>query len=210
MKISLGITVKNEGQYLSNLLNNIFDNVGEYEYEIIILDDFSDDPLTKDILSNAATHEKVSVYQHALNNHFANQKNYLNSKCIGTYIFQVDCDETISPYLLQNLHTILEQNNHIDLFWVPRINTVEGLTQEHIQQWRWAVNEKGWVNFPDYQSRIYKNNPEIKWKFAVHEIIEGHDTFAKLPADEVYALTHHKTITRQELQNQMYSKIRRV
>jgi hypothetical protein len=36
------------------------------------------------------------------------------------------------------------------MFRVPRVNTVEGITQQHIQQWRWNVNENGWVNWPDY------------------------------------------------------------
>ena len=94
-----------------------------------------------------------------------------------------------------------------DLFLVPRINTIEGLTQEHIQKWRWRVDEKGWVNFPDYQTRILQNSPKISWASKVHEVITGHNSFALLPAEESYCLIHHKHIARQEVQNQFYSTL---
>jgi hypothetical protein len=102
---------------------------------------------------------------------------------------------------------MLEQNSEVDLFFVPRINTVEGLTQEHIIKWRWNVDEKGWVNFPDYQTRIYKKSPEIKWEGKVHERITGTKTFSPLPAEEVWCLYHPKNIEKQEKQNNYYGTI---
>jgi hypothetical protein len=85
--------------------------------------------------------------------------------------------------------------------------TVEGLTSEHIAKWKWHVNENGWVNWPDYQWRIYKNTPDIKWKNKVHEVIEGYKTMAQLPAYEDLALYHPKTIQRQEKQNSYYNTL---
>jgi len=210
LKISFAITVHNEGQYLENLMAEILNNCGAYyDFEIIIVDDFSDDEFTVHTLRDIEQWTPdAKVYQRHLNSNFAEQKNFLNSKCTGDYIFQIDADESPSKYILTNLITILEANE-VDLYWLPRINTVEGLTEEHIQRWGWRVSKKGWVNWPDFQSRIYKNSPEIKWKYSVHEIIEGHKTFAYLPDMEQCALTHHKTISRQEFQNQMYSKIKR-
>jgi hypothetical protein len=41
---------------------------------------------------------------------------------------------------------------------VPRVNTVKGITQEHIQKWGWIVDNQGRVNWPDLQWRIYANN----------------------------------------------------
>ena len=57
-------------------------------------------------------------------------------------------------YLLQQLKQILEIND-VDLIWIPRVNTIDGMTQEDIQQWGWRVTEKGWVNYPDYQKLVY-------------------------------------------------------
>lgn len=139
------------------------------------------------------------------NNNFADWKNLLNSYCTGDYVYQIDADEMISEYMIKNLHQILEMNPSVDLIFVPRINTVQGITQEHIEKWRWNVNDKGYVNFPDRQGRIYKKG--MTWHCKVHERIIGGSKFASLPDDEEYCIQHHKTIERQERQNDLYSRI---
>ena len=66
----------------------------------------------------------------------------------------------------------------------------------------------GWVNWPDYQWRIWKNTPEIKWVNKVHERLDGFKTYAQLPADtEAMALYHPKTIDRQIKQNAYYDTL---
>ena len=72
-------------------------------------------------------------------------KNNLKSHCTKDYIFQVDKDEIPHEFLVEYLPQVL-QENPVDIVFVPRVNTVEGLTDEHIQKWKWKVNEKGWVN----------------------------------------------------------------
>jgi glycosyltransferase involved in cell wall biosynthesis len=140
------------------------------------------------------------------NNNFADWKNILNDYCSGDYIFQIDADEMISEYMVGNLYEILELNPDVDLIFVPRINTVEGITQEHINKWGWNVNDKGYVNYPDYQGRIYRKN--MSWYGKVHERIIGGQKFSSLPNDnELYCIQHHKTITKQEKQNDLYNKI---
>jgi len=91
--------------------------------------------------------------------------------------------------------------------YLPRVNTVDGLTPEHVTKWGWNVNSEGWVNWPDYQTRIYKNVPEIKWVNKVHERLEGHKQFAYLPMEEDYSLYHPKTIERQVKQNEYYDTL---
>ena len=126
--------------------------------------------------------------------------------CNGDYIFQIDADEMISKWCLENLGMIL-QYNPIDVLLVPRINTVKGLTQEHINKWRWRVDNEGRVNFPDFQFRIYKNTPNINWKNKVHEVLQGYETISELPLDEPWCLIHEKTIERQEKQNNYYNTL---
>jgi glycosyltransferase involved in cell wall biosynthesis len=139
------------------------------------------------------------------NDNFADWKNRLNDYCTGDYIYQIDADEMISEYMVKNLHQILEMNPDVDLIFVPRINTVSGITHEHVLKWRWNVNEKGYVNFPDRQGRIYRKG--MSWYSKVHERIIGGSKFASLPDDEEYCIQHHKTIERQERQNDYYGKI---
>ena len=105
------------------------------------------------------------------------------------------------------LNDILDNNIDKDLVLVPRINTVEGLTEAHIQKWGWNVNEKGWVNFPDVQTRIYKNSDKIYWVNKVHERIVGFESYTNFPADEIYCIRHPKTIDRQERQNNYYDTL---
>jgi len=139
------------------------------------------------------------------NDNFADWKNILNGYCTGDYIYQIDADEMISEYMVQNIHTILEMNKDVDLIFVPRINTVQDITEEHIKKWGWVVNEKGYINFPDAQGRIYRKG--MGWYGKVHERIIGGQKFSSFPLDEEYCIQHHKTINKQEKQNKFYSSI---
>ena len=90
---------------------------------------------------------------------------------------------------------------------VPRVNTVKGLTEAHINKWSWRVDKRGWVNWPDYQLRIWKNKKEIYWTNKVHETLFGYETYAPLPKAEQYALYHPKDIERQEKANDYYDTL---
>lgn len=202
MKISYAITVYNELEEIKRLVSFLLSNK-RTEDEIVIL---FDDKGTEEVWNYLVQVEgDITILHRAqFRNDFSEWKNKLTSLCDGDYIFQIDADEMPTEDLINNLPYILEINPEVDVFLVPRINTVEGLTQQHIRQWRWNVNEKGWVNFPDYQWRIYRNIPNIRWENKVHEVIQGHKTSTLLPAEEEYCLYHPKTIDRQEKQNNYY------
>ena len=139
--------------------------------------------------------------------HFADWKNHLTSLCSGDYIFQIDADEIPHSILIEALPEILESNPDNEVYLVPRVNTVTGIMTEHVKKWGWRLSNEGWVNWPDYQWRIWKNKPEIKWVNKVHEKLEGFLTYAPLPKAEQYALYHPKTIEKQEKQNAFYETI---
>jgi glycosyltransferase involved in cell wall biosynthesis len=207
MKISYAITVCNELKEIIELTNFLQSRIEE-EDEIII--QYDTNGVTKEV-SDFLTifgniNKQTKIVSFPLNKDFATFKNNLKKNCSGDYIFQIDADEIPTEYLMQNIKTILESNN-VDIVFVPRVNTVNGLTEAHIQGWRWNVNEKGWVNFPDYQTRIYKNTNDVEWFGKVHERISGYNTFANFPAEERFSLYHHKQIERQEKQNNFYNNI---
>lgn len=206
MKISYAILTHNEGEYIEQVLKFLVDNKGLND-EIVVVDDYSSDELSKAILEEYEAMGVIKLVKRELNGDFAAQKNYLTSLCNGDYIFQIDADELPTVWLMQNLAEILEANPELEVYLVPRINTVDGLTEEHIRKWRWNVNEKGWINFPDYQWRIYKNNPKIQWVNKVHERLVGFSTYTLLPEQVEFCLTHFKTIDRQEKQNAFYDTI---
>jgi hypothetical protein len=207
MKISYAITVCNEEKEVAMLINFLLIHKREQDEIVVLADSPKMSQTLQELLRACASINQILLIESEFEGHFADWKNLLTSHCTGKYIFQIDADELPTEDLIVNLPYILEVNQEVDVFRVPRVNTVEGLTQEHIRQWRWNVNEKGWVNFPDYQWRIYRNDPSIKWKNKVHEVLEGFKTSTLLPAEELYCLYHPKTIDRQEKQNKYYDTI---
>ena len=205
MKISYGLTVCNEHEELKNLIEYLVKRI-EAEDEIIVV--YDQNRVTSEVLEVLEEYKEEAIsYPFNFQQNFLENKNFMNSKCTGEYIFQIDADEIPESFLLQNLKAILE-DNPVDLIITPRKNLVEGLTPEHIQKWGWNVNEKGWVNWPDAQKRIYKNTPGIQWSgHQIHGMVEGYKTFATLPFTEEWSIIHNKTINRQENQNERYTKI---
>ena len=207
MKLSFAIPVCNEIAEIQRLLSFLVENKRSQDEIIVLYDSNNGTPKVEEYLRSKSINGEFNWFSYKFDSHFANMKNKLSSLCNGDYIFQIDADEMISIEGLTLIPQIIENNLTVEVYRVPRINTVEGLTPEHIQKWGWNVNEKGWVNFPDSQWRIYKNTPEIKWKNKVHEVLEGYDRYSELPYNEELCLIHEKTIERQEKQNELYSKI---
>jgi len=207
MKISYAITVCNEVLEIQRLLNFLLENKREQDEIVIVFDTTNGSPSIEEYLrANSVNNTKFSWYPYPFQGDFSALKNHLTKNCIGDYIFQIDADEVPSLTLMQYLPIILESNN-VDVLRVPRINTVKGITPDHIKKWKWIVDSRGRVNWPDPQWRVYRNNGVIKWKNKVHEVLEGYETHSILPFEEEFALEHHKDIKRQEKQNQLYENL---
>ena len=205
--VSYALTASTEVEELPRLITALESSIGS-EDEIILQLDKGNTSIELSSLVKA-DFPSIKVIDFPLDNHFGNFKNNLKSKCSKDYIFQIDADEIPHPSLLDLLPEILETYPEAGLFHVPRINTVEGITRDHLEAWNWTMNEKGWVNWPDYQPRIFKNIPEITWKLPVHETITNYKTASFFPEAEEYCLYHPKTITRQQKQNEFYSTLSR-
>jgi hypothetical protein len=208
MKISYGLTAWIEHQELDRLLNFLAPRIDEEDEIIIVYDQNRVTPEVMTVMENFKR-DNYKYYSFNFQQNWLENKNYLGSMCTGDYIFQIDSDELPNEFLLENIKYLLE-NNPVDVFIVPRVNIVNDLTDEHIKKWGWNVNEKGWVNFPDPQKRIYKNDPSIQWKDPegqpqVHGMVEGYKTYAALPFEEEWSLYHMKHITKQEYQNNLYN-----
>ena len=204
MRISYAIPVCNEHEELKRLLKFLVQNIEENDEIVVQCDQGNTTPEVYKVLGDF---NKVKVIEFPLKGDFASFKNNLKENCSGEWIFQIDADELPHESLIVNLRELLKINPTTDLFLIPRVNTVDGLTQGHINQWRWNVNEKGWVNWPDYQTRIVQNNPKIKWTSKVHEVLVGHKSYALLPQEEEWCLYHPKDIKRQEIQNKFYGTL---
>ena len=211
MKISYAIPVCNEYKEIEYLLNYLVRHIRTEDEIVIQCDQGNTTPEVYKVLSKYKAPvgyiDPIKVIEFPLNNNFAAFKNNLKDNCSGNYIFQIDADEYPEEYLMNTIEWIITNNPKTDIFWVPRINTVTGLTQEHIDKWGWNICPKGRVNFPDYQCRIFKNIKRIKWKNKVHEVLTGYKTESQLPANDEFCIHHPKTIKRQEKQNLLYETL---
>lgn len=207
MKITYAITVCNEQFEIIRLVDMIRKNKRPEDDIVVLFDQTNGNSEIPDWLIKQSKYPGFQFWRGFFNGNFADWKNTLKEYCTGDYIFQIDADEYPNKELFTQLPAILESNPDNEVYLVPRVNTVEGLTEEHIAKWGWKVDDKGWVNYPDFQWRIWKNKPEIKWKNKVHEVLEGFKTYAPLPAQEEFSLYHPKDIKRQEKQNEYYDSL---
>ncbi len=207
MKISYGITVHNEAEELFRLTDLLINNI-EKEDEIVICVDGDDEKVNLVLQNLQKTYQwnnNIIIYNRKLDGNFADHKNSVIEKSTGDYVFHIDADEYPNEILLQQLKQILEINN-VDLVWIPRVNTIDGMKEEHIRKWGWRVTENRWVNYPDYQARVFRNDEKIRWTRPLHEYIAGCKTYAHLPPHEELSLYHPKTIEKQEKQNTFYNE----
>jgi hypothetical protein len=207
MKVSFAITVCNELKEIKRLIPFLLEKKRMEDEIVILYDEKNGDEnildflLPYNVLPNVQTWRGIGFKEN-----FAEWKNKLNEYCNGDYIFQLDADEMISEFLVKNVYEIINLNPEVELFYVPRHNVVEGITENHIKKWNWKIDDKGRINFPDYQGRIYRKGS--KWVNKVHERIEGIKNYSILPMDqEEYHIKHYKNIDKQEKQNLLYSKI---
>lgn len=206
MKISYAIPVCNEHVEIQRLVSFLLKHKQSNDEIVIMFDSKNGSKAVEEYLRSHSVNAEFQWHPNEFDGHFGNMKNKLNSLCSGDYIFQIDADELPDIGLMENIHGILELND-VDVILVPRVNTVAGLTDEHIQKWGWNVNSDGWVNWPDMQWRLYKNSDNIKWINKVHEQLDGFKTISHLPLQEELALHHPKTIERQEKQNEYYDTL---
>ena len=204
MKISYGITVHNEAEELQKLLQVLNKNIDK-EDEIVVCVDGDDEKVEAVLGESLSSWQNYIVYKRKLDKDFSAQKNSVIEKASGDYIFHIDADEYPNEILIQQLKEILKINE-VDLIWIPRVNTIEGMKEEHIQRWGWRVTENSWVNYPDYQARVFRRDESIRWTRPLHEYIKGCKTYAHLPPHEELSLYHPKTIQKQEKQNLFYNE----
>lgn len=212
--ISFLVTCHTETETLKKLLFGLVAHVlSDQNGEIVVLRDVVDAPDTKAIVEGYLQEypEIIGCYDHFLNNDYGAHKNVGSTLCKGDYIFQIDGDERPEPELLLNFEEIIKSNPNTEVFWVPRINDFRGVTEEHAKRFGWRLTEsktykRPIVNWPDWQARLYKNRPHIKWNRKLHETLAGHNSYGLFPEMEELALYHDKTIETQLKTNERYNK----
>lgn len=203
--ISYLVTAYNEHEELERLLVQL-SNIAREEDEIILQLDLTATPEVREVAKNFDCNIDL-LLNFPLNGDFATFKNNILDHASKDFRFLIDADETLHPWLAENLVSILEANPDVEMYYVPRINLVNGLTEEHIQKWGWRLDDQNKINFPDFQGRLSRNKSYIKYTGKVHERLEGFKSYACFSTQDEFCLIHIKDISRQIKQNEFYSKL---
>jgi len=148
MKISVNIITKNASKTLEGAIQSIKGVVDE----IVIVDTGS----TDDTVTIAKKYTK-KVYQIPFSQDFSRVRNYAISKSTGAWVFVLDVDEIPSEELKKQIPELIKQRMY-DGFWFRR---------------RWYLDQNMFLHhglfYPDYQMRLFRNNPQNLYINRVHE-----------------------------------------
>ena len=137
--ISYTITACNEEQELLTLIDTLSPHINDDDELIIQFDaDRVTDGVREVVDQYLEVIKNMIVVEFPLANDFSSFKNNLKRYCTKKWIFNLDADEIPSVYLLENIKNILTTNERVDMFLLPRWNTVFGITPEHVKRWGWA------------------------------------------------------------------------
>jgi len=195
MKVSYTIQVCNESRELFSLVNFLL-KVKDSEDDVTVIVDSRN---KTDKVARVLDHfrDRVAVYERPFDN-FVDNSNFHIEKATGDYIFGLDADEMPQEALIRNFKRAITETD-ADVIWIPRINIHPGGTQEFFQKYKFHVNENGWINWPDYQGRIYKRNGVIKWGHdAIHTKLVGTTKSIQLQPAPHLAMWHIKSIEKQD------------
>ncbi|MDA3835613.1 MAG: glycosyltransferase, partial [Spirochaetales bacterium] len=162
--LSLCMIVKDEEKWLAQCLSSVASIV----QEIIIVDTGSMDNTVEIVKSFGA-----KVFHHAWNNDFAEARNVSLEHATGEWVFVLDADEIIAKKDLPgiweaclsgrfNAYTLITRNYTADSRgsnWVP-----------NDEAYKEAKGLPGW--FPSRKVRLFKNNKDVRFEGAVHELAE--------------------------------------
>jgi glycosyltransferase involved in cell wall biosynthesis len=210
MKISYAITVSVETVEIKRLINLILSHKREQDEICVLLDKPKASNELIDILYKYSSNDNITLKESSFNGNFAEWKNELTRMCKGDWIFNIDADEMPNEYLFELLPELIELNPNLDLVYVPRINTLDGDTneiQKYVMSQGWKIDNKGWINYPDLQGRVFRNDESIKWEGRVHEKIIGTKSHSILPLEERFSIYHPKSLDKQIKQNELYKQI---
>jgi glycosyltransferase involved in cell wall biosynthesis len=144
MKISVLICTHNEGDYIRQLLTKLTSFIKQDKtgvlWNIVVVDDYSTDTETRTILESEFRKD-ITLYSHPLNANYAQHKNFGNSKCTGDWILNLDADEWVTDDFLGYIPLVIDANPQIDAYALPRLNTVDGLTLDHVRKWGWIITK---------------------------------------------------------------------
>jgi glycosyltransferase involved in cell wall biosynthesis len=202
--ITYAIGVCDEHRELHSLLTFLKRTKDERDDINVLVDSGKETPEVTRVLELFS--DDISVNRRLFDGDFASHRNYHIEKCSGDYIFMIDADEIPQEDLIRSIRQPFEKTE-CDLVLVPRMNLCPGYTREWLKKYNFNANEVGFINWPDYQGRIFKNDPSIRWSKNLHEVVTGAKHVIRLDPMPSIGIWHIKSTERQEKQDDFYKNL---
>ena len=194
MKITYSIQVCNESRELYSLLNFLIKVMDKHDNIHVVVDSLHKTDKVDKVIEHFK--DKISVFERPFDTFYKNCC-YHGEVATGDYTFLIDADEMPQEKLIADLKNIITETE-AEIFFIPRINIQPGITQSYIDHYKFNINEAGWINWPDYQGRLYKNCEYITWTDELHTKLTGSEKVHGIVAKPELALWHIKSIEKQE------------
>ncbi len=163
-KISLCMIVKNEAQYIERCIKS----ARRAADEIIVVDTGSSDDTAE-----IARRLGAKTRQHQWKSDFSEARNYSIEQATGDWILYLDADEVLTPDACSRIRRLTGKQSATGYLLIQRNYTDD----PKAAGWRpceAGVKESrghaGW--FPAPIVRLFRNNPEIRFEGAVHELVD--------------------------------------
>lgn len=150
MTISVCIIARNESESIARCLESV-----QGADEIVVLDTGSED----DTISIAKQHGALVFTDYKWADNFSEARNRARSKCTGDWIFTIDCDNR----LVEGIAAVRDAVARAEAANVKTVS-IRVLFEE-------GQRFSHWLPF------LYKNDPEIYWKGAIHNYLTRDDKF---------------------------------
>ena len=195
IKITYTIQVCNESRELFSLLNFLIKTIDYVDNIHVVVDSLHKTEKVQKVIDHFK--EYISVFERPFDS-FGKNSQYHTDIATGDYIFGIDADEMPQELLIKTIKQIIETTES-EIIFIPRINIHPGMTQEFLHACKqFKVNEMGWINWPDFQGRVYKNVDYIKWTDEIHTKLSGSDKVIALKPIPQIALWHIKSMEKQQ------------
>jgi len=194
MKLTYTIQVCNESRELFSLLSLLTRIIDDEDYIDVTVD--SNNTTEKVDLVLKHFEDRITVYKRAFDTFYKNCQFHIDM-AKGDYVFHIDADELPQESLIKIIKNVIEETKS-EIIVIPRINIHPDITEKDAKDFGFTLNEVGFINWPDFQTRIHKKCDHIHWTDEVHTNLVGSDKVLGIKALPSLALWHIKTMDKQK------------
>lgn len=133
MKLSILIVNWNTRDLVINCINSILANAPNFDYQIIVVDNYSGDGSVDALVNLFGHNKKIEVIQSLRNLGFARGNNLAYQNSAGEYILMLNPDTEVRAEALENLVEYLEAHPEVGILG-PQLRNLDGTVQPSVRR----------------------------------------------------------------------------